>query len=480
MPNRTRTQRGVLMSSLSATLVGSGLLAASASGALADEALADLVEQVSPAVVTVLSSREITPGPDAADRFGIPEGSPFEEFFRQFGRDGDRRGPLAPQQPREGLGSGFILDEDGLIVTNHHVIAGADEVTIRLKDDRVFKAEVIGTDEQTDLAVLQIDAGETLPFVSLGDSGEIRVGEDVMAVGNPFGLGGTVTSGIVSAKGRNIAAGPYAEFIQTDAAINRGNSGGPLFNMDGEVVGVNSAIYSPTGGSVGVGFSIASNTVELVVDDLLDDGEIDRGWLGVSIQGVSPDIAAAVGLDETRGALVASVLEDGPSVDALRAGDIILEFEGQTVASSGDLPRLVGAAKAETEAKLVVFRDGETETITVRLGAFEVEEAAVVETEARDSADETLGATVAPVTETARAEIGLDDSVDGLVITSLKATGPAARAGLQVGDVILRVGSNEVMTTDDLDQAFEAQDAERALMLINRSGRQLFVAVELV
>ena len=321
----------ILCARVSVAAIATGVLTASAPSAFADAILADLVEEVSPAVVTVLSSQDVSLDDHENERSGIPEGSPFEDFFRQFGPGREGQKPFKGPHSREGLGSGFIFDEDGLIVTNNHVIDGADEITIRLQDDRVFEAKVIGTDEQTDLALLQIEAGEALPFVLLGDSDDIRVGEDVIAVGNPFGLGGTVTSGIVSAKGRNIAAGPYAEFIQTDAAINRGNSGGPLFNSEGEVVGVNSAIYSPSGGSVGVGFAVASNTVDLVVEDLLDDGSIDRGWLGVSIQSVSPDIAAALGLEETRGALVASVMDDGPAAEDLKEGDVILEFESKVV-----------------------------------------------------------------------------------------------------------------------------------------------------
>lgn len=465
---------------MTATALTSGLLSLSAVAGLADEALADLVEQVSPAVVTVLSSRDPAPENAGFERFNLPEGTPFDDFFKQFGFGQDRESPFSGPQPMNGLGSGFIVDKDGLIVTNNHVIDGADAVTVRLQDDRVFEAEVIGTDEQTDLAVLRIETDDALPFVTFGDSDEIRVGEDVMAVGNPFGLGGTVTSGIVSAKGRNIGSGPYAEFIQTDASINRGNSGGPLFNMEGEVVGVNSAIYSPSGGSVGVGFAVASNTVDHIVDDLLDDGKVDRGWLGVSIQGVSPDIADALGLDDTRGALVASVVEDGPSEGKLKTGDVILEFNGEPVKSSADLPQLVGAAKVGEKAQVRILRDGKEKTISVKLGEFQPQEAAY-RPAGRDSATsyEELGATVAPLTDTARAEIGLDPDVEGVVITSMKASGKAALAGLRVGDVILRVGDEEVATPGDLDHALKAQHAHRAMVLINRSGHQLFVAMDL-
>ncbi|MEM0948256.1 MAG: Do family serine endopeptidase [Pseudomonadota bacterium] len=474
-------QKSAGLRHVSQIALATGLLAASASTASANTAIADLVEDVAPAVVTVLSSRDPAPEAAGSEPFGSPEISPFEEFFRQFGRNPGQTQPFRGGQPREGLGSGFILSDDGIIVTNHHVIAGADEITIRLSDDRVFGARVIGTDQLTDLAVLQIDAGEDLPFVELGTTDDIRVGEGVVAVGNPFGLGGTVTSGIVSAKGRNISAGPYAEFIQTDAAINRGNSGGPLFNMEGDVVGVNSAIYSPTGGSVGVGFAIAADTVEFVVEDLLDDGAIERGWLGVSIQSISPDIALALGLEGTQGALVSAVAADGPSVGTLEPGDVILEFEDTPVASNRDLPRLVGAARIGAPAEIEILRDGARRSVSVTLGAFQSEEAdASTASETADpAAHAALGATVAPLSETARAETGTTEDVDGLVITSLKPAGPADRSGLRVGDVIMRVGSAEIATEADLDAALDAVSAENALFLINRAGQQRFVAIEL-
>ena len=328
-------------------------------------AIADLVERTSPAVVTILSTQE---APEVA---GMPEGSPFgpgspfEEFFRRFGMP---EGMPAPQpQPDQGprgigVGSGFVIEDDGYIVTNNHVVADAAEVKVRLADEREFDAEVIGTDPQTDLALIKIDA-TGLPELTLGDSDAIRVGEDVIAVGNPFGLGGTVTRGIVSALARDINAGPYVDFIQTDAAINRGNSGGPLLNLEGEVIGVNSAIYSPNGGSVGVGFAVPSNTVETVIAQLRDDGSVERGWLGVTIQQVSPEIAAAIGLDDPHGALVADVVPDGPSAGKLETGDVILSFDGKRVELSRDLPMLVAAVAPDADVKVEVLRQGEPETV---------------------------------------------------------------------------------------------------------------------
>ncbi len=297
-------------------------------------AVADLVARVSPAVVTVLATQEeqqADASSDQMDPFG--PNSPFGEFFRRFGMP--EGGMPAPQPHGEhpqgmALGSGFVIDHDGYIVTNNHVVDHADSLKVRMSDDREFDATVVGTDEQTDLALIKIDAGN-LPQLALGDSDAMRVGEDVIAVGNPFGLGGTVTRGIVSAKARDINAGPYVDFIQTDAAINRGNSGGPLLNMEGDVIGVNSAIYSPNGGSVGVGFAIPSNTVKTVVAQLRSSGSVERGWLGVSIQNVTPEIAAAIGLEDPHGALVADVVADGPSAGKLETGDVILSFDGKRV-----------------------------------------------------------------------------------------------------------------------------------------------------
>ncbi|MDJ0857895.1 MAG: Do family serine endopeptidase, partial [Dinoroseobacter sp.] len=426
MKHQTKTSRS-LGRFATATALSTSLLAAATSAVHADEALADLVERVSPSVVTVLSSREpaqmdLAKGP--TDGMPFPEGSPFEDFFKNFGPQQGIPDQFRNPQPSSGLGSGFILDAEGWIVTNHHVVDGADTVTVRLSDDREFDAEIIGVDEQTDLALLRIEANDALPFVELGDSSEIRVGEDVMAVGNPFGLGGTVTKGIISAKGRNIAVGPYADFLQTDAAINRGNSGGPLFNMDGEVVGVNSAIYSPTGGSVGVGFAVASDIVEMVVEDLKDDGKVDRGWLGVSIQNVTPDLAAALGLENAKGALVSSVVAGSPSDGALETGDVILTFDGQDVPNSNDLPKLVAAAGIGETVEVVVLRSGNTKTLDISLGQFTAAQNAqrdVAEPE-ETSALEAMGATVAELTDSARAEIGVGEDTQGLVITSLSSS----------------------------------------------------------
>lgn len=459
-----------------APVLGALLLGSTALPGLADEALADLVERVSPAVVTVLASEEAKP----RQMKGQPnpfEGTPFDEFFRQFGGPNGMQPPQSG--PRQGLGSGFILDAEGYIVTNNHVVDGADTVTVRLSDDREFTAEVVGTDPLTDLALLRIQAGMDLPAVTLGDSDAIRVGEDVVAVGNPFGLSSTVTTGIVSAKGRNISEGPYAEFIQTDAAINKGNSGGPLFNMEGEVVGVNSAIYSPTGGSVGLGFAVTSNIVENVIADLREDGQVDRGWLGVSIQNVGADIAAAMGLDSPNGALVSDVVPDSPADGNLNPGDVIVAFEGKAVKSSSDLPRLVGATKAGSSANVRVIRDGKAQDVTVTIGQHQQSASASGVAPTDPAETPALGLTVAPLTDDMREQAGVGSDVSGVLVTDIDPNGPAAQAGLRRGDVIQRVGGTDTDSPAALKAALGKEKTDPALVLINRDGNRLFVAVRL-
>ncbi|EEE36734.1 periplasmic serine protease, DO/DeqQ family [Rhodobacteraceae bacterium KLH11] len=454
--------------------LGAAMLATTALPAMADEALADLVETVSPSVVTIIATQDAAPTPVQGQDF---EGQPFGEFFKRFGVPEG----VQPQQrgPSQGLGSGFVLDEAGYIVTNHHVVDNASEVTVRLSDDRTYDAEIIGTDPLTDIAVLKIDAGEDLQPVQMGDSDVIRVGEDVVAIGNPFGLSATVTTGIVSAKERNISQGPYAEFIQTDAAINRGNSGGPLFNMDGEVIGVNSAIYSPSGGSVGLGFAVTSNIVDHITADLLDDGEISRGWLGVSIQSVSPELAAAMGIDTATGALVSDIVPDSPADGVLQQGDVILSFNDEAVEASNDLPILVGTTKVGSDSVLTVLRNGKEEQIKLTIGQHQ-SASAQPDSVAEDKFEgSVLGVTVAPLTEAARAEIGVGETVDGVVVTDLKPESPAAKAGLQRGDVIVRLGGLDTATPDALKAALESEKTDPALVLINRGGNQIFVAVEI-
>ncbi len=443
--------------------------------------VADLVEQVSPSVVTVFSIHTPESVVSSGPMFGVPEGSPFEKFFKHFESPDGSPGPDNEGAPRQAIGSGFVLDADGYVITNNHVVEGASQVKIRLSDKREFDATVIGTDPQTDLALLKIDADGKLPYATLADSDEIRVGDDVIAVGNPFGLGGTVTRGIVSAVERDINAGPYVDFIQTDAAINRGNSGGPLFDMDGKVIGVNSAIYSPSGGSVGVGFAIPSNIVKTVVAQLKLDGSVARGWLGVAIQTVTPEIAAALELDEAKGALVANVAEDGPSHGMLRAGDLILAFDGKPVRDSRYLPKLVGSAQAGTTVDIDILRQGAEMVVTVKIGELKTEQHAAntngpVDKDGAES--KRLSATVTTLSPERRQALGLDDTVNGAVITSLETDGTAAKAGLKVGDVIVQVGSTPVTSAAELNAALEEAHTTSALLLINRHGGPFFVGVK--
>lgn len=347
----------VFSASLSALLFAFPIEASRASGNFAD-----LAEQLSPAVVNISISQVIAP--QSLEIPGIPEDSPLNNFFDEFFEQQMKAGPQRVQS----LGSGFLIDPSGVVITNNHVIEGADSIEITFTDGKTLPATLVGSDPKTDLAVLRVESDEALPYVGFGDSDKLRVGDWVMAIGNPFGLGGSVTAGIVSALNRDIHAGNYDDFIQTDAAINRGNSGGPLFNLDGEVVGVNSAIISPSGASVGIGFAVPASTAKPVVEQLLKYGETRRGWIGVRIQTVTPDIAESVGLGPVRGALIAGLTEGGPAAAAgLQPGDVVLAFDRHPIATMRDLPRIVAAAEIGSTVELQIFRDGETLTRRIEI-----------------------------------------------------------------------------------------------------------------
>ncbi len=465
---RTTTYR-----TITAALLGSTLLAGAANAG----PLADLVDQVSPSVVTILASQNAR----VEREMQVPEGTPFEEFFRRFeGPEGMPRFERG-DRPTQGMGSGFVFAADGYIVTNNHVVEGADEITVRLGDDREFSAEIIGTDAQSDLALLHIDAAG-LTALPIGNSDAMRVGDDVMAVGNPFGLGGTVTAGIISAKGRDINSGPYVDYLQTDAAINRGNSGGPLFNMEGEVIGVNTSIFSPSGGSVGIGFAVPSNIVTNVVAQLQADGTVDRGWLGVSIQQVTPAIAAALGLADAQGALVAGVLPESPSEGVLQAGDVILSLDGAKVGESRDLPTIVAATNPGTTSTISVMRDGKTIDLPITIGKLPVEQVVLNTTNTTpsdESASTKLGATLSSLTPEIIQGLELPEGVTGAVITSLQSGGPAEQAGLQVGDVIVKAGTTNITSPEELNAVLADLDGDKALLLVNRQGNPFFVGVSL-
>ncbi len=446
------------------------------------ESLAPLAEKISPSVVNITTSTVVEgrTGPQGI----VPEGSPFEDFFREF-QDRNNNGDGARPRRSSALGSGFVISEDGYVVTNNHVIDGADEILIEFFSGEELPAKVVGTDPNTDIALLKVESDEPLPFVNFGDSDTARVGDWVVAMGNPLGQGFSVSAGIVSARNRALS-GTYDDYIQTDAAINRGNSGGPLFNMDGEVVGVNTAILSPNGGSIGIGFSMASNVVTRVVDQLREFGETRRGWLGVRIQDVTDDVAEAMGLEEASGALITDVPE-GPSKEAgLLSGDVIISFDGVEVADTRALVRQVGNTAVGKAVRVVVFRDGSTQTVLVTLGRREEAERAVPA--AMDKPDtgakekDVLGMTLGLLTDDVRSELGVPDNVDGLVILSVDETTEAYEKGLRAGDLITEAGQQKVSSLNALDDRIrEATEAGRKslLLLVRRGGDPRFVALGL-
>ena len=442
------------------------------------DSFADLAERLSPAVVNISTTTIVRSGGGNRDLPQFPEGSPFEDFFKDFGdRDQTRRA--------QSLGSGFIIDAAGIVVTNAHVVENAEQITLYLANEETYEAEVIGRDAKTDIAVLKFDPkGDEITAVEFGNSDELRVGDWVLAIGNPFGLGGTVTSGIVSARGRDIGSGPYDDYIQTDASINRGNSGGPLFDMDGKVIGINTAIFSQTGGSVGIGFAISSNLAMQVVDQLVEYGRTRRGWLGVFIQEVTEEIADSLGVDAA-GALVSNVNEDGPAdIAGLEAGDVIIRFDGKDIEKMRDLPRIVAETDVDAMVDVVIIRNGEEVTLQVRLGELEQAENGGKLLEApADDVRETftdLGFAVEQLNEELAGEYGLEADEKAVIVTEVAPNSPAAEKGLQAGDVIVRFGQNRISTVEELRAGIvSAKEAERTgvLMLIQREGQNRFIQV---
>jgi serine protease Do len=460
------------------------------------ESFADLAATLLPAVVNISSSQAAQ---QRADRGGpdvpqFPPGSPFEQFFRDFldrNRPGQQQGKRPPGGAPDGgpggggravsLGSGFIIDPTGYIVTNNHVIDGADEITVTLTDNTTLKAKLIGKDERVDLALLKVESDKPLKFVPIGDSDTARVGDVVLAIGNPFGLGGSVTAGIVSARGRDIRQGPYDDFIQTDAAINRGNSGGPLFNMNGEVIGINTAIYSPSGGSVGIGFSVPSNLAKPVIAQLREYGKARRGWLGVRIQQVTPDIAESLGLKEATGAMVAGVNEEGPADKAgVKNGDIILRFNNQDVKETRTLQRIVAETGIGKAVPLVLWRDGKEVTVQASVGELPDDIQQASSGNGKEKPSKTadiagLGARLAPITDDLRNQFKLNPDQKGVVVTDVDQTGAAAERGLKPGDVIVEVQQQPVSTPADVAERmdrYRKQNRKTVLMLI-QSGEGL-------
>ena len=466
--------------------------------------IADLADRLLPAVVEITieaggnASSETAPGLDQSEPPGNDgtgdEANPFKDFFDEFlkrapGSEGDGQ---QRQQKMTSMGSGFVIDPSGIIVTNNHVVEGAELIEVHFNDDTILKAELVGRDPKTDVAVIRVKPEKPLPTVAFGDSDKLRVGEWVLAIGNPFGLGGSVSLGIVSARNRDINAGPYDDFIQTDAAINKGNSGGPLFNLKGEVMGINTAIFSPSGGSVGIGFSVPANTVKNVINQLIQYGETRRGWLGVKIQSVTDDIAESLNLDTPRGALVADVTPTGPAEAAgIKPGDVIVEFNGRAITSMRDLPKIVAETAIGEKVPVKVLRKGEELSLTAEVGRLEDGEKLADSGQGAEKSPSApavvtvLGMTVSSLTEELRTKYSIDKELKGAVITEVAKEGPAADKRLEPGDVITEAGEQEVQGAADISARIEeARKANKTslLLLVAKGGKQgemRFIALKL-
>src|SRR6266498_3504780 len=432
---------------------------------------ADIVSHVSPAVVTVHSTERAR----AAQQF------PFfnDPFFRDF--FGDRTPQQQPPQKVEGLGSGVIVNGDGYILTNHHVVDGAVEIKIELTDNRTFTAKLVGSDPPSDLALLKIEA-KNLPVLPLGDSDKVRVGDVVLAVGNPLGIGQTVTSGIISAKGRatGLSDGSFEDFLQTDAAINRGNSGGALVNTNGELVGINSQILSPSGGNIGIGFAIPSNMARVVLDQLLKSGKVRRGTLGITIQPVTPDLAASLNMPAARGAIVNSVQAGGPAERAgIKREDVITAVNNQPVADSNSLRNVVARTSPGTDLTLTDVREGREQQFTITLGELPVnaKPAADEGTNGGSSGSGKFGLGLEPLTPELAAQLGLSRGEQGLVVTQLDPGGPGADAGIREGDVILEVNRQPVRSVSDFTAAVQKSASRPVLVLVNRRGTVVYLTL---
>jgi serine protease Do len=488
---RGRFGAAALAATLFAALAIGGPGSAQAKGA--PESFADLSDSLIDAVVNISTSQRVS-GRGGIPMPQVPEGSPFEEFFDEFfDRKGENNDDEEESRPRRvnSLGSGFVISEDGLIVTNNHVIAKADEITANFNDGTKLPAELIGYDEKTDVAVLRVKPEKPLTALKFGDSEALRVGDWVLAIGNPFGLGGTVTAGIVSARNRDINAGPYDSFIQTDASINRGNSGGPLFNMDGEVVGINTAIISPSGGSIGIGFAVPANIAKNVIDQLIEYGETRRGWLGVRIQTVTDGIAESLEMDEAMGALVAGVSEDGPAEKGgIETGDVILEFDGKPVEEMRDLPRIVADTKIGKEVAVKVLRKGEEMEVTITVGRLEEGEKMAsledaqdeqVEEEPQSTTVSALGLDLSDLSDELRERYQVDDTVDGVVVTEVDPGGPAAEQQIRAGYVIVEVAQEKVenaeQVRDELEKLKDKGRKSALLLVATPAGELRFVLV---
>ena len=455
----------------------------------APNSFADLSARLLPSVVNISTTQTIKQqqGP-GAQRPQLPPGSQFEDFFREFFDRQQRQG--TPQRRATSLGSGFIIDPAGFVVTNNHVIANADEITVTLADDSRLKAKVIGRDAKTDLALLKVESKTPLHAVRFGDSDSTRVGDWVVAIGNPFGLGGTVTAGIVSARHRNINAGPYDDFIQTDASINRGNSGGPMFNLNGEVIGVNTAIFSPSGGSVGIGFSIPSNLAKPIIDQLRKFGRARRGWLGVRIQTVTDEFAQGLELDKASGALVADLTPGGPAEKGnILVGDVILKFDGKEVGEMRSLPRIVAETAVGERVVVEVWRKKKIVKLNVVLGEFpEEDQFATSRRSSQQPGTEkdltVLGLMLSAITPKQRERFKLRDGAEGVVVTGVKEGSAAANGQIRPGDIISKVGHEHTLVKQPSQIRKLVEDARKAnrktiIVLVEGEGGRRFVLIKI-
>ncbi len=456
---------------------------------------APMVKRVLPAVVNI--SVQMKPGaggdqesdqeqfsPDQNQPFpGFPP-SPFDQFLRRFFDQQGNGGMPMPQQrvQRIALGSGFIIDPTGYVVTNNHVVENAGKVTVIFQDGTKHPAKVVGRDPKTDLALLKIEAPKPLPYVQWGDSNAVQVGDWVMAVGNPFGLGGTVSAGVISARGRDIHEGPYDDFLQIDASINRGNSGGPTFNLNGQVIGINTAIYSPNGGSVGIGFAIPSSLAKPVIEQLREHGKVERGWLGVEIQQVTPELAQSLGLPKPEGALVADVTAGGPaSKVGIKQGDVILDYDGHHIATLRDLPIAVAETPVGQTARVTVWRDHHETKLEPVIAAMPSNMQQMAQNGEGEGSDSAMGLTLAPLTQQQREQLHVGKNVKGVVVTGVAPDSPLADLGLQPGDVIQEINQQPVTTPQEAVQKLQAlnkqQGQENIMLLLNRHGVNQYVAV---
>jgi len=457
------------------------LFAYNAAAKGAPDSFADLAEKLSPAVVNI-STTQIVKNERAGNKPQFPPGHPFEDFFKDFGGK-NKKGEK--ERKATSLGSGFVIDSDGLVITNNHVIDGADEIFVIFQDGNKVPAELVGTDPKTDIAVLRIEPDDIdLVAVSWGNSDKSRVGDWVMAIGNPFGLGGTVTAGIISARGRDIRSGPYDDYIQTDASINKGNSGGPLFNMNGQVIGINTAIFSQSGGSIGIGFSIPSQLAKNVVKQLIEYGQTRRGWLGVVIQNVTEELADGLGLENTDGVLVAGVPEDGPAFKSgIKAGDVILEFDGKEVGETRELSRAVAETDVGASVDVDLWRNGKRITKTVKLGELEKAETRLASTgpsSKKAQLAEVLGMRLTTITPKVREQFKLSEEVEGVIVVDIEEGSEAAEKEIRPGDQILEVQLKPVATVSDVKATLkdiQGTDRKSVLMLIKRGLNSRFVAL---